>query len=58
MTSENLPLVHMLAVEYNELLNSSVVSNKPPDIDDDEGCDLSSVGNTVSEDTDMEAEAL
>ena len=58
MSSDNLPLLHMLAAEYNELLNSSLVPSKPPDIDDDSGYDLSSAGSTSSEDMDMEVDAL
>ena len=58
MTSNNLPLLHLLGVKYNHLLNSSVFHNKPPDTDDDSGCDLISASNTVSKDMDMEAEEL
>ena len=58
MSSCNLPLLHMLAAKYNEVLNSAVVSSKPPDMDGDTGCDLSSVGSAGLEDMDMEVDAL
>ena len=58
LTPNKLPLLHMLVSEYNQLLNSSVVPSNLPDIDDDAGCDLSSVGSTVSEYLDMEVDAL
>ena len=58
MSSGNLPLLHMLATEYNEVINSAVVPSRPPDMDGDTGCDLGSVGSAGSEDMDMEVDAL
>ena len=57
MPIDNLPLLRMLVMEYNQLVNSSVIPSAPPD-DDDANSDFSNLCSTVDDEADMEVEEL
>ena len=57
MRVDSLPLLHQLAMEYNELVISPMIPTAPPD-DDHGGADLSNLCSTVTDEADMEVEEV
>ena len=58
MHIDNLSLVLMLAIEYNQLVNSSAILTTPPDVDDNSNSDMSNLCITIIDETDIELEEV
>ena len=58
MHIDNLSLVLMLAIEYNQLVNSSAIPTTPPDVDDNSNSDMSNLCSTIIDETDIELEEV